>query len=29
MDIYFDTEGNMIKAERDRDIEILPSTVIN
>ncbi len=28
-DVYFDTDGNMIKAERHRDLEILPSTIID
>ncbi len=28
-DVYFDADGNMIKAERHRDLEILPSTIID
>lgn len=28
MDVYFDADGNFIKAERDTDIDIRPSTVI-
>lgn len=28
MDVYFDANGNFIKAERDTDIDIRPSTVI-